>query len=157
MKTAVCTLVVGDRFERLFDQYVLDGWQKYCARHGYELIVFRRLLKALPGKSPSWQKLFILEQPELKGFQKIVWLDADIIIKSDAPPIEVPSGRLGYVQEIPFTGSIESWYAMFSLPPHRTLSKVGYYALNMNITGFSKVPLITRRRACMRCRLFPPA
>lgn len=129
MKTAICTLVVGERFERLFDQYVVASWRDYCTRHGYELVVFRRLLKALPGKSPSWQKLFILEQPELQGFEKIIWLDADIIIAENAPPLEVPAGKIGYIQEKPFTGSIESWFALFSLPPAPDIVQGGVLCL----------------------------
>jgi hypothetical protein len=129
MKTAICTVVIGERFERLFDLYVLASWQGYCSRHGYELVVFRRQLTILLNKSPSWQKLFILRQPELRGFQKIIWLDADIIIRSDAPPIEVPPGCLGYVQERPVTGSVESWYKMFSLPPAPDIVQGGVLCL----------------------------
>lgn len=128
MKTAICTLVVGSRFERLFRDYVFQSWRNYCCNHGYELIVFGKLLVDLPGKSPSWQKLFVLEQPELQGFEKIIWLDADIIIRRDAPAIEVPSGRLGYVQERPPDG-IAAWYEMFSLPPSRDIVQGGVLCL----------------------------
>jgi len=129
MKTAVCTLVVGERYERLFQKYVLDGWKTYCKRQSYDLIIFRKPLADLPGKSPSWQKLFILDQPELRGFQKIIWLDADIIIRSDAPPVEVPSSRLGYVREIPSDGDIASWYQTFSLPEGTDIVQGGVLCL----------------------------
>ncbi len=129
MKTAVCTLVVGERFEKLFDQFSARSWEEYCCAHGYELFVFRKSFADLPGKSFAWQKLFLLDQPELAAFDKIVWLDADIIIKQDAPPLEVPSGRLGYVPETPFTGSIESWYSLFSLPPAQGIVQTGLLVL----------------------------
>jgi hypothetical protein len=128
MKTAVCTLVVGNRFERLFRNYVFQSWRNYCNNHDYELIVFRKLLADLPGKSPSWQKLFILEQPELKGFGKIIWLDADIIIRRSAPPIEVPAGRVGYVQDRPPDG-IAAWYEMFSMAPSPDIVQGGVLCL----------------------------
>jgi hypothetical protein len=131
MKTAVCTLVVGNRFERLFRNYVFESWRNYCNNHDYELIVFRKLLADLPGKSPSWQKLFILEQPELKGFGKIIWLDADIIIRRNAPPIEVPAGRLGYVQDIPPDG-IAAWYEMFSMAPAPDIAQGGVLSLELS-------------------------
>ena len=117
MKIAICTLVVGERFEKLFEKFCLRSWEHYCRSHNYELFVFRKPFAVLAGKSFAWQKLLLLEQPELAGFDKIIWLDADIIITRNAPPLEVPAGKLGYVLETPFTGSIESWYALFSLAP----------------------------------------
>ena len=129
MRVAVCTLVVGERFERLFDEFSARSWQRYCQSHGYQLFVFRKPFAELPGKSFAWQKLFLLDQPELKDFDKIVWLDADIIIAENAPPLEVPPGKLGYVLEAPFTGSVESWYALFSLPPAPEIVQTGVLCL----------------------------
>jgi hypothetical protein len=129
MKIAVCTLVVGKRFEKLFEEFCLRSWENYCRSHHYELFVFRKPFALLVGKSFAWQKLLLLEQPDLAGFDKIIWLDADIIITRDAPPIEVPVGKLGYVLETPFTGSIESWYRLFSLPPAREIVQTGVLAL----------------------------
>ncbi len=129
MKTALCTLVVGERFEQLFDQFSAASWRDYCQAHGYELFVFRKPFSPLAGKSLAWQKLFLLDQPELEIFEKIVWLDADIIIRRNAPPLEVPAGRIGYVPETPFTGSVESWYAMFNLPPAPGIVQTGLLCL----------------------------
>ncbi len=129
MKTALCTLVVGERFEQLFDQFSAASWRDYCQAHGYELFVFRKPFSPLAGKSLAWQKLFLLDQPELQIFEKIVWLDADIIIRRNAPPLEVPAGRIGYVPETPFTGSVESWYAMFNLPPAPGIVQTGLLCL----------------------------
>ena len=129
MTTAICTLVVGERFENLFDEFSRTSWERYCAAHGYELFVFRKTFANLPGKSFAWQKLFLLEQPELQRFDKIVWLDADIIITETAPALDVPPGKVGYVLEVPFTGSVESWYALFSLPPAPEIVQTGVLCL----------------------------
>jgi len=129
MKIAVSTLVVGERFEKLFEKFCLRSWEHYCRSHKYELFVFRKPFAVLEGKSFAWQKLLLLEQPALTGFDKIIWLDADIIIARNAPPLEVPAGKLGCVLETPFTGSIESWYRLFSLPPTREIVQTGVLAL----------------------------
>ncbi len=65
----------------------------------------------------------------MQRFDRIVWLDADIIITRNAPALEVPSGKLGYVLETPFTGSVESWYALFSLPPAPEIVQTGVLCL----------------------------
>ena len=41
----------------------------------------------------------------------------------------VPAGQLGYVQEKPFTGTIESWFALFSLPPAPDIVQGGVLCL----------------------------
>lgn len=129
MKTAVCTLLVGERFEKLFDQYCARSWQNYCSAHRYELFIFRKAFSPLPGKSMAWQKLFLLEQPELKAFDRIIWVDADIIIKQNAPALDVPGSKIGFVLEQPFTGSVESWYALFALPPAQEIVQTGVLSL----------------------------
>ena len=129
MTTAICTLVVGERFEKLFDEFSRTSWERYCATHGYKLFIFRKPFANLPDKSFAWQKLFLLEQPELQSFDKIIWLDADIIIAENAPALDVPPGKLGYVTETPFTGSVESWYALFSLPPAPEIVQTGVLCL----------------------------
>lgn len=130
MKVALCTFVIGERFEKLFDRYSARSWQEYCRAHGYQLFVFRKPFRPLPGKSLAWQKLFTLDQPDLDRFDQVIWLDSDILINRSAPPLEVPLGRLGFVREIPFTGSEESWYALFSLPSAPEIVQTGVLCLD---------------------------
>ncbi|MBV9659303.1 MAG: hypothetical protein JO295_14480 [Verrucomicrobia bacterium] len=129
MKTAVCTVVIGKRYEALFEKFVLESWKRYCAANDYTLFVFRRPFQELPGKSLAWQKLLILEQPEVRSFAKVLWLDSDIIIKMGAPPLHVPSGRLGFVLEKSFTPCAVNWYAGFSLPPTEQVVQTGVLCL----------------------------
>src|SRR6186713_1410642 len=96
MKTVICTLVIGNRFETLFRKFCFDSFQQYSRAHGYELHIFRKAFATLPGKSFAWQKLLLLDQPELRDVDKVVWIDADIIIKAGAPPIGAPDGLIGY-------------------------------------------------------------
>lgn len=131
MKSAICTLVIGERFEKLFGEFSARSWQDYCRAHGYELFVFRKPFADLPGKSYAWQKLFLLDQPELRSFDKIVWLDADIIIKAGAPPIDAPAGLIGYVPEPPITGNVATWYESFGLPPAPDIVQTGVLCLEL--------------------------
>src|SRR5262249_24333747 len=47
--------------------------------------------------SPAWQKCLVLEQ--LATFERVVWIDADIVINISAPPVTegVPLGKIGAV------------------------------------------------------------
>jgi hypothetical protein len=129
MKTAVCTLVIGERFQELFSKYSEQSFRAYARDHAYDLFVFDKPFADLPGKSFAWQKLLLLDQSALRGFNRIIWLDADIIIKRGAPALEVPPGKLGHALERPFTGDVRSWYEYFSLPPAPEVVQTGVLSL----------------------------
>jgi hypothetical protein len=64
--------------------------------------MFERVLDPSPrgkARSPAWQKCLILNQPELRNFDRVVWVDSDIVINRSAPPIieGVPEGKIGAV------------------------------------------------------------
>lgn len=131
MKTALVTIAVGERYTSLFDRYCRDSFEAYARRHGYTPRVFTSLLQPLPGKSPSWQKLFLLDEPTLQGFDRLVFIDADIIIHPDSPDIlaSLPSGRLGFVPEIPRHGTAADWHRSHGVPPHDTVVQGGVLCL----------------------------
>lgn len=87
---AIVLLLIGARSQ--------DGWRRtfapsvagYARRHGYRLVVLDRPLDPAPrepARPPHWQKLLVLEQAELRGFDRVVWLDHDIMVGPDAPCI----------------------------------------------------------------------
>lgn len=51
-------------------------------------------------RSAAWQKLLVLDQPETRHYERVVWADSDIIINPEAPPITegVKAGRIGAVE-----------------------------------------------------------
>jgi hypothetical protein len=57
MRTAVCTIVIGNRFERLFRDYVFTSWQAYCRSHGYELPLRNSIVSS---NSPDAACIFIV-------------------------------------------------------------------------------------------------
>lgn len=100
MKKALVTLAVGDRYINDWKQFSEPSWRRYAQRHGYELIVFTESLDTSPraqSRSVAWQKCLILNQPETADFERVVWVDADIVINDAAPDIDVPLDHIGAV------------------------------------------------------------
>lgn len=100
---AITTLTVGEKYCELFNTTCRENWQAYAARHGYDLVVLDRpldLSDRARARSPAWQKCLILEQPELRDYRQVVWIDADILINSRTAPCvadAVPGDRVGAV------------------------------------------------------------
>lgn len=110
--TALTTLAI-DRYAESWRVLCWPSWQRYADRHGYALVAFDRPLDSGPrarSRSPAWQKLLVLEQPELRGFERVVWVDADVVINArhaGAVDIDVPLEKIGIVDEMAlFEGSI---------------------------------------------------
>ncbi len=132
MNAALVTIAVGERHRGLFDLHCRASFEAYARRYGYAPRVFTDLLAPLPGKSPSWQKLFLLQHPELRGFNRIIFLDADIVIHPAAPDIlaDLPAGRLGFVPEIPAPGTTPAdWHRAHGVPPHDVIVQGGVLCL----------------------------
>lgn len=101
-RKALVTMAIGDRYARLFETHCRANWTAYANRHHYDLIVFDRPLDASPraqARSPAWQKCLIAESADTRGYERIVWVDADILINPDAPSIVecVPETKVGAV------------------------------------------------------------
>ncbi|MVT40078.1 hypothetical protein GO495_05750 [Chitinophaga oryziterrae] len=83
MKKAIVTLCVGKMYEDLFDVNCRKNWQLYCDKFGYDLIVINELLDKTDRafkRSAAWQKLLVLSQDWSSQYDRIVWVDADILI-----------------------------------------------------------------------------
>ena len=101
-RRALATLAVGDKCQQLFREYAWPSWQDYAKHHGCELVVYEKPLDTGARarlRSASWQKCLILEQPELRSFDQVAWVDTDIVMRRDSPSIfdGVPSELVGAV------------------------------------------------------------
>src|SRR5262249_51582240 len=99
-RVAIATLYIGDKYRAMWERYCRASWHHYAKQHGYDLIPFHQPLDTSPrgtSRSPAWQKCLILEA--LKQYERIVWLDADIVINPQSPSIveNVPIGKVGGV------------------------------------------------------------
>lgn len=104
MKKAIVTLNIGQQYQNTWRNICRKGWQAYCERHGFDLINLDKRLdtsERANKRSPAWQKLLILSQDWSSSFDRIVWVDSDIIINPTAPSIvgEMPEEKIGCTDE----------------------------------------------------------
>jgi hypothetical protein len=103
-RTAIVTLAVGARHRSLWHAHCKRNWEAYATRHGYDVICIDQPLdhsERAGERSPTWQKCLILGQPFANSYERIVWMDSDVLINPAAPPLVdgVPLDRVGAVDE----------------------------------------------------------
>jgi hypothetical protein len=149
---AIVTLVVGDRYLHHWKNNCEANWNAYAARHGFDVICLDKPLDdsaRARNRSPAWQKCLILGQDVLQKYERVVWLDADIVINHHAaPPIDagVPIEKVGAVEEFSFARdhgpyprqSLERLYSYWGKSIVNYSSKE-YYANYGLPSGFDKV------------------
>lgn len=102
---AIVTLAIGSRYLQRWKSLCEANWQKYAQKHGYDLIVIDKPIddteRALL-RSPAWQKCLILSQDFARNYERVVWVDSDILINSsNAPCIAtgIPLEKVGAVDQ----------------------------------------------------------
>ncbi|WP_395670347.1 hypothetical protein [Phenylobacterium sp.] len=93
-RRAIVSVVIGEEYKAIWSTMSQASWQAYCARHGYDLIIVTEPLDTsgrAAGRSPAWQKLLVLNEPWSALYDRIVWIDADIVISPTAPDIVAAS------------------------------------------------------------------
>lgn len=103
-RRAIVTLAIGAEFRRRWSEICRPNWSQYAAQHGYDLICIDEPLDSSErarSRSPAWQKCLVLSQPFSARYDRIVWLDSDILIRPDAPDVsaDVPPEKVGAVDE----------------------------------------------------------
>jgi alpha-N-acetylglucosamine transferase len=103
-KNAIVTLNVGKKWDVKFKFHFLPSWERYCQRHGIHLVNLTRNLDdsvRAASRSPSWQKLLVHLAPELQEYERIAWVDSDVLIRADAPNIfdASPIDKVGAVDD----------------------------------------------------------
>lgn len=87
-RRALVTVVVGDGYRRFYDAHVRAGHERFARQLGCPLVVLtRRLVSASEVDHPhaSWEKVKILEEPELARYEQLCWIDADIVVIGEPP------------------------------------------------------------------------
>jgi hypothetical protein len=88
-RAAIVTLAIGRNYLQEWQHYCESNWGQYASKHGYDLICIDRPLDTTPrgsDRSPTWQKCLILSQDFSTRYERIIWLDADILINSHLAP-----------------------------------------------------------------------
>jgi hypothetical protein len=104
MKTAIVTIAIGAAYSARWQSHCEPGWSRYAARYGFQLIVVDRPLDQTPrasARSPAWQKCLVLRPDVAGSFDRVVWIDSDILINDRAPSIVegIPFEKIGATDE----------------------------------------------------------
>jgi hypothetical protein len=107
MKKAIVTLAIGATYLDRWTKICRKNWAAYCERHGYDLILFDRPLdtsERAQRRSPAWQKCLVLGTGTVREYERVVWVDSDIVINPAAPSVVegVPPEKIGAVDEHTF-------------------------------------------------------
>lgn len=89
MTKALATVLIGERYMQKWQRWFLPSWEAYAHTHGYAIVALTDYVDKTPRgseRSANWQKLLILESPELSRFDHVVWVDSDILINFHRAP-----------------------------------------------------------------------
>ena len=93
MKKAIVTLAIGEDYINRWRAFCEPNWKAYAKKYGYELIIFDKPLDnsiRASSRSAAWQKCLILDQVAVNKFDRVVWMDSDIVI-NDALALDIVS------------------------------------------------------------------
>ncbi|MCD8487438.1 MAG: hypothetical protein LRZ84_12070 [Desertifilum sp.] len=104
LKKALVTLVVGELYRDRFFKLCLENWQQYADKQGYNLVIIDTpidLSERAKKRPINWQKALILSHPQVKDYDRAVWIDSDILINPHSPCIVegVPEDKIGAVDQ----------------------------------------------------------
>ncbi|HYD31406.1 MAG TPA: hypothetical protein VEB64_11200 [Azospirillaceae bacterium] len=100
---AIVTILIGETYQAMWHETFRGTWVRYARRHDYDIIIIKDYLDTGPRgreRAPHWQKLLVLEHPGLRGYEDVVWIDADILINHHTAPCIVghnASDKVGVV------------------------------------------------------------
>jgi hypothetical protein len=102
--TAIVTLAIGTRYLQRWKRLCQANWRQYAEKYGFDLICLDSPIddsERARKRSPAWQKCLILTQDFAARYERIVWVDADILINPASPCIvqDVPLEKVGAVDE----------------------------------------------------------
>jgi hypothetical protein len=89
-RLAIVSIVAGDTYIQTWTELCKASWEQYAETVGADIIVIGGPIDQsdrASARSIAWQKLLILDLPWAKRYDRILWLDSDIIISQIAPNI----------------------------------------------------------------------
>lgn len=119
-RRALVTVVVGDGYRRFYDAHIRAGHERYARQLGVPLVVLTRPLSSrsvVDHPHASWEKVKILEEPALAEFDRLCWIDADVVVLGEPPD--------------PFALAKEGWLAVdddtYGVPAQAALGRRWWY------------------------------
>jgi hypothetical protein len=103
-RKAIVSIVIGDGYVARWRRCCEQSWRAYAQKHGYDIVLFEQPLDdsaRARSRSPAWQKLLVLGNERTAEYDRVVWVDADVVINPLAPDISlgVPLDAVGAVDE----------------------------------------------------------
>lgn len=138
----IVTIALGTSYRELWQKYCQANWRKYADANGCDLMCIDTPLdnsERAQRRSASWQKCLILSQPWSDAYERIIWLDADILINTNAAPWiaeGVPADKVGGVAAFStpsrplYLQAMERAYAYWdalNIPTIREYTPLEYY------------------------------
>lgn len=80
---AIVTIALGEKSHTTWRRVCEANWHAYAQKHGYAMVCIAAPLAPSARarqQSPSWQKCLILGQDSICQYDRVVWVDADILI-----------------------------------------------------------------------------
>lgn len=93
-RKCIVTLLIGNDYQKRWKQFYSKTWQAYAEIHGYDIKLIDDFIdpsEKSKHRGPHWQKLLILEQPDIQQYDYVVWLDSDVLINFHHAPCVVES------------------------------------------------------------------
>jgi hypothetical protein len=100
LKTCIAVIAIGEKCLQPYNRYIRQRFENYAMTHNYEMKFTDRVIRDLPGKQFTWQKLCLHDMSWFSDFDQIAYLDSDIFIAADAPPLPViEAHKIGLVPD----------------------------------------------------------
>jgi hypothetical protein len=118
---SIVTIALGEKYLANWKRYAESNWRRYAEKHGFDIICIDQPLDTsarAQKRSPSWQKCLILGLDSVKDYERVVWVDCDVLINyHTAPDITqgVPLDKVGAAEEISFSQAESVTAAKFLL------------------------------------------
>jgi len=107
-RKAIISIVLGESYVQNWKQYAEGGWRQYAKKHGYDVIIHDRPLdtsERAQNRSIAWQKCLVLTEEIRRLYERVVWIDSDILINHFLAPdimADCPPDRIGGIDAYSF-------------------------------------------------------
>ena len=103
MKICLVTLAVGPAYYGRFMQIFMRSQFEYTKRVGYDYKIINKSIDDGSAATISLEKQLLCSQPWAQEYDYLIFLDADILVSPDAPPIHVlceGTDKIGVIDEM---------------------------------------------------------
>jgi hypothetical protein len=101
MKILLVTIAIGEQYLDQYNRLFKKSQESYALKHGYDFKVVTDFLDDIRhAHTISFNKILVCSQEWSSQYDFIIFVDADILINPDSPPIPLDCGeKIGIVDE----------------------------------------------------------